>query len=212
MGMLQVVKMRGVPENMKEYIDEITNASNTLLQLIDDLLDISSMEYGAIKLSTSVFDIKEMFSTIIQTIEYYVSQKNQTFRYSFDPAMPISLIGDDKRLKQVITNLLVNAIKYTPEHGEISLDVHVTNNESRSAVLLFEISDNGIGIPKEQQANLFDIFEQADSSNIRKQGGVGISLALAKRIILMMGGSIWVESEPQRGSKFSFTCKLKKSQ
>jgi signal transduction histidine kinase len=211
-GMLQVLKMRGIPENMKEYIDEINEASHMLLQLIDDLLDISSMEYGAIKLSTSVFDIKDMLNVIAQAIEYNASQKSQTFRYSFDPTMPASIIGDEKRLKQVITNLLVNAVKYTPEHGEISFDVHVINNESRSVTLQFDVSDNGIGISKEQQANLFNIFEQVDGGNTRKHSGVGIGLALAKRIVLMMGGSILVESELQKGAKFSVTCKLKKSQ
>jgi len=212
MGMLQVLKMRGIPESMKEYFDEIGDASNTLLQLIDDLLDISSMEYGAIKLSSSVFDIKDMLDDITQAGEYKASQKNQTFKYSFDPSMPASLIGDKKRLKQVITNLLVNAVKYTPEHGEIGLDVRVTDNESKNVTLLFEISDNGIGISKEQQANLFKIFEQVDGSDTRTHGGVGIGLALAKRIVVMMGGSIRVESELNKGAKFSFTCTLKKEQ
>jgi signal transduction histidine kinase/FixJ family two-component response regulator len=211
-GMLQVLKMRGFPDSMKEYIDEINDASNTLLQLIDDLLDISSMEYGALKLSSSVFNIKEMLNITTQTVEYNASQKNQTFRYNFDPALPASLIGDEKRLKQVITNLLFNAVKYTSEHGDVYFDVHVINNDNRSVTLQFEVSDNGIGISKEQQANLFNIFEQADGSNTRHHGGVGIGLALAKRIVLMMGGSIWVESEFQKGAKFCFTCKLKKSQ
>jgi len=210
-GMLQVLKLRGFPENMKEYLDEINDASNTLLQLIDDLLDISGMEYGAIKLSTSVFNIKEMLNAITQSIEYSASQKNQSFIYSFDSTIPASLIGDEKRLKQVITNLLINAIKYTPDHGEVCFNVHVINEDSRSVTLQFEVSDNGIGISKEQQANLFTIFEQADGSNTRTHGGVGIGLALAKRIVLMMGGSIWVESELQKGSKFIFTCKMKKS-
>jgi signal transduction histidine kinase len=211
-GMLQVLKIRGFPESMKEYVDEISDASETLLQLIDDLLDISSMEYGAIKLSASAFNIKEMFNTITQTIEYNASQKNQSFKYSFDSAIPASLIGDEKRLKQVITNLLINAVKYTPEYGEVRFDVHVINNESRSVTLQFEVSDTGIGISKEQQSNLFKIFEQADGSDTRTHSGVGIGLALAKRIVLMMGGSIWVESELQKGAKFSFTCKLKKGQ
>jgi len=209
-GMLQVLKMRGYPENLKEYIDEINNASNTLLQLIDDLLDISSMENGAIKLSASAFNIKDMLNAITQAIGYNASQKNQTFKYSFDPAIPALLIGDEKRIKQVITNLLINAVKYTPEHGEVCFDVQVISDESRSVMLQFEASDNGIGISKEQQTNIFNIFEQADGSNTRTHSGVGIGLALAKRIVLMMGGSIVVESEPQKGAKFSFTCKLKK--
>ena len=211
MGMLQVANIQGIPDSMKEYMDEINEASNALLQLIDDLLDISSMEYGAIKLSASAFDIKEALNFIVQTVEYNASQKNQAFSLNFDQEIPVSLIGDEKRLKQVLTNLLINAVKYTPEHGEINFNVHVISDESRSVTLQFEVSDNGVGISKEQQANLFTLFEQADGSNTRKHGGVGIGLALVKRIVEMMGGSIWVESEPYQGAKFFFTCKLKKA-
>jgi signal transduction histidine kinase len=211
LGMLQVAKMHGIPESMKDYMDEINEASNTLLQLINDLLDISGMEYGAIKLSTSVIDVKEMFNFIVQTIEYNASQKNQVFRYSFDPEIPPFLISDEKRLKQIITNLLINAVKYTPEHGEISFNVRTVDNESRSITLQFEVSDNGIGISKEQQANLFDLFEQADGGNTRKHRGVGIGLALVKRIVALMGGNIWVESELHNGAKFTFTCMFKRA-
>jgi len=209
MGMLQVAKMRGIPDSVKEYIDEISDASQTLMQLIDDLLDISSMDYGALKLSTSIFNIREVLDFIIQTVEYNTSQKNQAFRFSFDSDIPASLIGDEKRLKQVITNLLINAVKYTPEHGDIYFDVRVLSSDSRNVTLQFDITDSGIGISKEQQANLFSIFEQGDGSNTRKHSGVGIGLALVKRIVEMMGGSIWVESELQKGTKFSFTCMFK---
>jgi len=211
MGMLQVARMQGIPGSMKEHMDEINDASNTLLQLIDDLLDISSMEYGAIKLSASAFNIKEALNYIVQTVEYNASQKNQVFNYKFDPEMPISLIGDEKRLKQIITNLLINAVKYTHEHGEINFNVNIIDNESRSVTLQFEVSDNGIGISKEQQANLFVLFEQVNGSDTRTHSGVGIGLALVKRIVEMMDGSIWVESEPQKGAKFLFTCKLRKA-
>jgi signal transduction histidine kinase len=210
MGMLQVLKMRGIEDDMKEYIDEIDSASNTLLQLIDDLLDISGMEYGANLLTEAVINVKDVLNVIVQTVEYNASLKEQAFIVYLDPEIPASLIGDDKRLKQVITNLLANAVKYTPEHGEVCLDVRVVNDEINSVTLQFDITDNGIGISKEQQSNLFDIFEQVDGSVTRAQSGVGIGLALSKRIVEMMGGSIWVESELQKGAKFSFTCKLKK--
>jgi signal transduction histidine kinase len=210
MGMLQVLKMRGIEDDMKEYIDEIDSASNTLLQLIDDLLDISGMEYGANLLTEAVINVKDVLNVIVQTVEYNASLKEQAFIVYLDPEIPASLIGDDKRLKQVITNLLANAVKYTPEHGEVCLDVRVINDEINSVTLQFDITDNGIGISKEHQANLFDIFEQVDGSVTRVQSGVGIGLALSKRIVEMMGGSIWVESELQKGAKFSFTCKLKK--
>ena len=211
-GMLQILKMRGIPDSMIEYVDEIDNASNTLMQLIDDLLDVSGMEYEAIKLSESVFDIKEMLNAIIQSVEYNASQKEQSFIFYSDPEIPASLIGDEKRLKQVITNLLANAVKFTPDLGEVCLDIRIINEDDRSVTLQFDITDNGIGISKEQQANIFNIFEQVDGSNTRTYGGVGIGLVLSKRIVELMDGSIWVESEPQKGATFSFTCRLRKSQ
>jgi signal transduction histidine kinase/FixJ family two-component response regulator len=212
MGMLQLIKMRGIPENLNEYINEINTASGTLNQLIDDLLDISGMEYEAIKLSESNFKVMEMLNAIVQTVEYNASLKEQTFKFSYDQAIPASLIGDEKRLKQVITNLLANAVKFTPEHGEISLDIRVVDDDIRSVTLKFEITDNGKGISKEQQAKLFIIFEQVDGSNTRTHSGVGIGLVLSKRIVELMGGSIRVESELEKGAKFSFTCKLRKPQ
>jgi len=221
MGMMQVVKMQvgklqgipeGIPDSINENFDKINTASHTLLRLIEDLLDISGMEYGVFKLYESVFDINEVFNAIIQTVEYNASLKEQTFKYNFDPAMPALFIGDEKRLKQVIANLLANAVKFTPDHGEIFFGARVLNEDSGNITLQFEVSDNGIGLSKEQQINLFNIFEQVDGGITRKHGGVGIGLALAKRIVEMMGGSIWVESELQKGAKFSFTCKLKNGQ
>jgi signal transduction histidine kinase/DNA-binding NarL/FixJ family response regulator len=209
-GMLQLIKMQGIADNIKEYMDEVDIASNTLLQLLDDLLDMSGLEYGALKLTEAVFNINDMLGSISQTVEYNASLKDQAFIYYLDPDIPPSLLGDGKRLKQVLTNLLANAVKYTPEHGEICLEVRVINEDNNSITLQFEITDNGIGISKEQQANIFNIFEQADESTTRQHGGVGIGLVLSKRIVELMGGSIFVESELQKGAKFSFTCKLKK--
>jgi signal transduction histidine kinase len=212
MGMMQVVNMRGVPDNIKGCFDTVSAASHTLMSLIDDLLDVSSMEYGVFKLSESVFNTKEVFLVIVQTTEYNASLKKQVFKFKADPEVPQSLLGDEKRLKQVISNLLANAVKYTPERGEICLDARVVSEEDTTVTLQFDVSDNGIGIPAGQQTNLFTIFEQVDGGYTRKHGGIGLGLALSKRIVEMMGGEIWVESEPDKGAKFSFTCKLKKVQ
>jgi len=210
MGMMQVVNMNSIPENIKYCIDEIEKASHNLQHLIDDVLDISSMEYGAIKLSHSAFDAYSMFKDVLQTACYNAAEKQQIVKSSIDPTIPASLTGDEKRMKQVIANLLANAIKFTPEKGEIHFDARVLNADNVTITLQITVSDNGIGIAKEQQDKLFKIFEQIDGSDTREYGGIGLGLALSKRIIEMMGGKIWVDSEINKGAAFHFTCKLQR--
>ena len=210
MGMLRIIKLRGVPDSIKDYVEKIETASRQMLQMIDDVLDMSGMEYGTFKLADLPFDVGGMFGKALQKAVYNASVKHQTIASSFDPAIPETLIGDEKRLKLVIDNLLSNAIKFTPEQGEISLSAGVINEDDKTVTLQIEIADNGIGMSQDQQRKLFHIFEQMDSANGRKYGGIGIGLSLSKLIIDMMGGTTEVESELNKGSKFTFTCNLKK--
>ena len=211
MGMMQIIQMRGIPDSAKENFDKMNTASRQLLKLINDVLDIAGMEYGISKLTDSIFDFKALVQEVSQEAGYNASIKQQSLNFNIDPAIPCSLTGDKKRLTQVIANLLANAVKFTPEKGEISFDARVLNEDNGVVTLQIEVCDNGIGITKEQQNKLFNIFEQVDGGNTRKQGGIGIGLALSKRIIEMMNGNIWVESELSKGSKFFFTCKLQKA-
>ena len=208
MGMLQILKVKGIPENLKEYISEISTASNHLLLMINDVLDVTGMEYGVFKLSSEPFNPVDLFKDILDTEEYNVSQKKQTLTSFIDPAIPPMLIGDEKRLRQIIANLIANAVKYTPDQGDISFNARKLNEDDGAFMLQIEVSDNGIGISDEHLSDLFQLFEQVDGSNTRKHGGIGIGLALSKRIVEMMGGDIWVESELNKGSKFTFTCRL----
>jgi len=206
MGMLQVAKLK--PEMAIDSLQEIDVASGRLLQVINDVLDISGIEYGIFKLNDSVFNFSNMIDEVLQTAEHNASVKQQSFDRSIDPLIPASLTGDEKRLKMVIANLLANAVKYTPANGEISFAVRVLNRENGTITLQIEVSDNGIGISDEQQKKLFNIFEQGDGGDTRLHGGIGIGLALSKRIVEMMGGNIRVASESGKGSKFTFDCKL----
>ncbi|MCL2805991.1 MAG: ATP-binding protein [Treponema sp.] len=208
MGMMQVINMGIVPQNLKVYLDTIDKSSHDLQHLINDVLDISSMEYGAIKLSLSNFNANLIFKDVLQTVSYNASKKHQIIKSNIDPTIPAVLMGDEYRLKQVIISLLANAVKFTPEQGEICFDARVTNSDNNSITLQITVSDNGIGIAKEQQDRIFKILEQVDGSLTRKHGGIGIGLALSRRIIEMMGGKIWVESEINKGAAFYFTCKL----
>ncbi|MCL2211637.1 MAG: ATP-binding protein [Treponema sp.] len=209
-GMMQIIKMRGVPDNIKDNLGKIDTASEQMMRLIDDALDISGMEYGIFKIVNSVFNFNAMIEAISQAVGYNASEKKQTLKFDIDPAIPSSLEGDEKRLKQVITSLLANAVKFTPENGEIIFEARMLNDENDIVTLQIDVSDNGIGISKEQQSKLFNIFEQIDGGNTRKYGGIGLGLALSKHIIGKMGGDIWIESELEKGSKFFFTCKLRK--
>ena len=208
MGLIQVINMSNISEDVKYNLNQIEKSSHNLQRLIDDVLDIYSMEHGAIKLSYAAFDINLMFKNVLQTICYIASEKQQEVKSKIDPTIPDSVMGDEKRLKQVIATLLGNAIKFTPEQGEIFFEVRVLNGDHGIITLQVTVADNGIGIAKEQQDKIFVIFEQVDGSVTREYGGIGIGLALSKRIIEMMGGKIWVESELNKGATFHFTCKL----
>ncbi|MCL2443068.1 MAG: ATP-binding protein [Treponema sp.] len=208
MGMMQIVNMNNVPDNLQFCLSEIEKASYNLQRLINDILDISSMEYGAIKLCNSTFDTDSIFKDVLQTACYNAANKQQVIKSNIDPTIPNLLIGDEKRLKQVITNLLANAIKFTPEHGEIYFESRVMNIDNGIITLQVTVSDNGIGIAKEQQDKLFHVFEQIDGSDTREYDGIGIGLVLSKRIVEMMSGKIWVKSELNKGASFYFTCKL----
>jgi len=208
LGMLQIAKMRGIPDSLKKYLDEIDSSSSHLMRMIEDVLDVTGMEYGMFKLNDAAFDTSEMFKEVLDAAKYNASLKNQVLISRLDPSIPSSLIGDEGRLKQVVANLLANAVKFTPESGEISFSARVLDSENGIMTLLTEVTDSGIGITEDQQTRLFELFEQVDGSNTRKHSGIGIGLALSKRIALMMGGDISVESELGKGARFMFTCKL----
>ena len=209
-GMIQIAKMQNIPDSLNEYFFEMESSSRQLMHLIDDALDISSMEHGIFKLTNSVFNINSALKDVLQSANYNASLKQQSLLSNYTPIMPSLLIGDEKHLKQVIASLLANAVKYTPEQGEISFSARLSDEGGETAVLHVEVADNGIGISEEEQKKIFSIFEQAGGGMNRKYGGIGIGLALSKRIVGMMGGEIWVESELGKGAKFSFNCNLKK--
>jgi len=209
-GMMHIIKMRGVPDNMKDYYSRMSDASIQLLGLIDDVLDVSGMEYGVFKLSEAEFDLEEALNEVLETTRYNASLKDQTLESHIEPTPSASYAGDVKRLKQILANLLANAVKFTPEHGNIRFSSRILREENEIVTIQMTVADDGIGISEEQQKGLFKIFEQVDGSDTRKHGGIGVGLALAQRIAVMMGGGISVESELDKGATFTFTCDLRK--
>ena len=208
-GMVQIAEM--YPDMQKKSLMDIESSARELLNLINNVLDMSEMEYGTSKLNESEFTFVSMLHSAFDEATRHANKKEQKLNSRIDPAIPDELLGDAKKLYKVIVNLLANAIKFSPEHSEIDFYAGMQEEDNKTVTLEFYVEDHGIGMSQEQQDNLFTIFEQGDGSLKRKHGGIGIGLALSKRIVEMMHGSLWVESQPGKGSKFSFTCKLNKT-
>jgi len=195
----------------KDYcLSKIENASQHLLGVINDILDMSKMEANKLELSYEEFDFEKMLQRAFSIAAFRADEKNQKVSVNIDDSIPRTLVGDDQRLVQVITNLFGNAVKFTPEGGSITLDTRFVGKENETYTIQISITDTGIGISAEQQKQIFKSFQQAEAHTSRKFGGTGLGLAISKNIVEMMGGEIWVESKPDEGAKFSFTFKAKR--
>jgi CheY-like chemotaxis protein len=171
---------------------------------------MSKIEANMLELSPIEFIFEKMLQKIVTVVNFRIDEKQQKFSVHIDKAIPKTLIADDQRLAQVITNLLINAVKFTPEKGSITLKAVFMREENNLCTIQISVSDTGIGISGEQQKRLFSSFQQAESSTTRKYGGTGLGLAISKSIVEMMGGKIWIESEVDKGSTFIFTVKMKR--
>jgi len=211
-GMTSIGKSAQDIEKKNYAFKRIENASGHLLGVINDILDMSKIEAGKLTLSEAEFDFEAMVKQVININSYRIDEKQQHFTVQLDQDIPRALIGDDQRISQVITNLLSNAVKFTPEHGEIRLSARFLKEEAGVCTIQIDVSDTGIGISEQQQARLFQSFEQAESSTSRKFGGTGLGLAISKHIVERMGGKIWVESELEKGATFFFTIQARRGQ
>jgi PAS domain S-box-containing protein len=203
-GMTTIARNSRDPEKMEYCLSKINEASVHLLGVINDILDMSKIEAGKFELSYSDFDFEKMLLRVTNVMNFRIDEKRQNFTVRVDRDVPKSLIADEQRLAQVLTNLIANACKFTPEEGSITLTVKKLAERDGLYTLRLEVADTGIGISQEQQKRLFSLFEQADGSIARKYGGTGLGLAISKSIVELMGGEIWVSSEPDRGSTFIF--------
>jgi CheY-like chemotaxis protein len=197
-------------EKLKSYLDKTSSASKKLMNIINDILDVTSIEAGSLDLIYDELDLNKAITDAVNIVNFQDSEKNHNFTANIDDKLPSFIICDERRLIQVIVNLLSNAAKFTPECGSITLNTKVKDISGDIYTILFEIEDTGIGISKEEQKHLFIPFEQVDGGVARKYGGTGLGLSICKQIAEQMGGSIWVESVPGKGSKFSFSIKVKK--
>ncbi len=208
---MATIGMRSSDAERKQYcLNKISGASQHLLGVINDILDMSKIEADKFELSLSEFSIAEMLGRVADVIRFQTEEKKQRFSFVVDEALPARFIADEQRMAQVVTNLLSNAVKFTPENGEITLRVAVDSQDAETCSLRIVVSDTGIGLTAEQLDRLFKPFEQADGSISRKFGGTGLGLAISKRISEAMDGGISVESTPGQGSAFTFRVTLPK--
>jgi len=204
-GMITIAKKSKTMDEVEVCLDKINDSANHLLGVINDVLDMSKIEAGKMELSEMEFLFQDMITQVTTVMNFKLEEGRQNFSVRINENVPKFIIADKQRLAQVITNLLSNANKFTPEGGNILLSVHQIEDAGSRCKLQVEVEDDGIGISMEQQARLFRSFEQADNSISRKYGGTGLGLAISKKIIDLMDGEIWIESEPEKGSKFIFT-------
>ncbi|MCL1874858.1 MAG: response regulator [Synergistaceae bacterium] len=209
-GMTAIGKASNDAERAKYAFGKIEDASTHLLGIINDILDMSKIEAGKFELSDKEFSFEKMLKRVFSVVSFRLDEKKQKFNLYMDRDVPPVLIGDDQRLAQVITNLLGNAIKFTPHRGSVCLNIHFLNEVDGVCEIQIEVVDSGIGISNEQQKRLFQPFQQAENNTSQKFGGTGLGLSISKSILEMMGGKIWVESELDKGSTFVFTAKMRR--
>jgi len=204
LGMLQLLLESGLSAEQRHYAHVAQNCGQTLLALIDDILDLSKIEAGKIVLENLCFNLHDTMEEVAGVLQAAADAKGLRLSSRVAPEVPAFLRGDGHRLRQVLMNLGANAVKFT-ERGEVGLEAALEAREGASATVRFRVADTGIGIRPDQVAGLFSPFTQADESTTRKYGGTGLGLAISKQLVEMMGGTIGVESALDRGSTFWFT-------
>ncbi len=203
-GMTELALDTDLSREQREYLEMVRFSGESLLRVINDILDFSKIEAGKLDLIIEHFELRETIGDILKTLAVRAAQKGLELVFEIAPNVPDALMGDSSRLRQILVNLVGNALKFT-EHGEILIRITHHADTEEGVTLLFSVADTGIGIPKDRQGAIFDVFTQADGSTTRKYGGTGLGLSISARLVNSMEGSIWVESEPGQGSTFHFT-------
>ena len=202
-GMAELLEGTELTTQQREYLSLIIKSADTLLGLINDILDFSKIEAGGLELEAIAFNVRDILGDTLQSLGLRAAACGLELTYHIPPEIPERLIGDPLRLRQIVVNLVGNAIKFT-KAGEVVVDLTLESLTGNGARVVFEVRDTGAGIPEQQQQKIFEAFGQADSSTTRQFGGTGLGLAIAAQLVEMMGGKIAVSSEPGRGSTFSF--------
>ena len=212
-GMTELLLESELPDEQRQYLTMVKSSADALLRVINDVLDFSKMEAGKLELDPVPFNVADMTADALQPLAVPAHQKGLELSYRIAEEVPEAIVGDPERLRQIIINLVGNAIKFT-SRGDVHLEVCRApgdlgrNNPGDQVTLQFTVRDTGIGIPADKQALIFEAFTQADGSTTRRYGGTGLGLAICWRLVKMMGGTLRVESAPDQGSAFIFTADL----
>jgi signal transduction histidine kinase/DNA-binding response OmpR family regulator len=207
LGMTQLALETNLTDDQREYISVAKQSADALLTVINDVLDFSKIEAGKLDLDPIPFALREKLADDVRTMAMRAQEKNLELIYEIDDAVPDNLVGDPGRLRQIVLNLISNAVKFTLQ-GEVALSVTLESQSTESVVLHFTVRDTGIGIPAEKRDLVFAAFSQADSSTTRRFGGTGLGLSISKQLVAMMNGKIWLESVVGQGSCFHFTAEF----
>jgi len=207
-GMTDLALDTDLNAEQREYLDTVKLSADSLLVVINDILDFSKIEAGKIDLDPIDFRLRDSLEETLKTVALRADEKGLELLCEIAPEVPDVVNGDPGRLRQVIVNLVGNAIKFT-NSGEVALRVAIEPQDGYEQMVRFTVADTGIGIPAEKRSIIFDPFAQADTSTTRKYGGTGLGLTISARLVRMMGGRIWLESEPGHGSQFHFTVRMK---
>ncbi len=207
LGMVDLLWETTLNQDQQEYVRIARNAGSNLMALVNNILDLSRVEAGRMELAATPFQLEEFLDRTTDLFALKAHQKGLELTYYIDPGVPERLVGDPVRLRQILVNLLTNAIKFT-EKGHVIVRARRDPHDEDPGALLFSVTDTGIGIPPERHQAIFESFTQAASSTAAEYGGSGLGLTIAKHLVEMMGGHIWVDSAPGEGSVFSFTTKL----
>ncbi len=206
-GMAELLSDTELGGEQREYLSMIQQSAESLLGLLNDILDFSKIEAGKLSLEDITFSLPDTVGKTTRTLAARAAEKGLELACGISPDIPEKVVGDPGRLRQVIVNLVGNAIKFT-ESGEVVVEVELQERADRRVVLHFSVRDTGIGIPKQKQQLIFEAFSQADTSTTRKFGGTGLGLAISSQLVRMMGGHMWIESEAGQGATFHFTAEL----
>lgn len=207
MGMTDLVLDTQLTSEQRTYLETVKFSADSLLTVINDILDFSKIEAGKVDLENIDFNLRESLEITLKAQAVRADEKGLELLFEVTPEVPEAVRGDSGRLHQIVSNLLSNAIKFT-SHGEVTLKVSIASAAGEDRIVLFTVSDTGIGIPPDKQKMVFDPFTQADNSTTRKYGGTGLGLSISTRLVTMMGGKIWLDSEVGRGTNFHFTVRL----
>jgi signal transduction histidine kinase/DNA-binding response OmpR family regulator len=206
-GMTEILMDTPLNPDQTEYLNMVKGSADVLLQVINDILDFSKIEAGKLDLDPVAFSLRGTLSDALKPLGLVADQKGLELVYDFRPDVPDAVVGDPTRLRQVVLNLVGNAVKFT-EKGEVVLKVELESREEQGILVHFSVRDTGIGVPADKQQAIFESFTQVDGSMTRKYGGTGLGLTISSRLTEMMGGKIYVESEVGKGSTFHFTARL----